>query len=129
METSEDAMHTDEKDQMERSTKKVKMIGQAHGSTGQDSGEESQDKIEYGNDPECVTNHQEKKVNTSLSYKSMLLGVNGTRDDYHSDDQDTWMTEDDTEDELQEMVQEQIDPLCPSILVTKDYVNLGEKQL
>lgn len=103
-------MRTDEKDQRERSTKKVKMNGEGHGTTGHDSGDESQDRFpraDYGEDPNRVTNQQDNKVNESLSYKNMLLGVNGTREDYQSDDNDNWMIEDDSEEELQEMVQEQ----------------------
>lgn len=99
MEYSEEGTRKDEEDQRERSTKKVKMDGENYEISGEATSDERQKRVlvrdvceEQGN----VTAHQEGRVKDSISYKNMLLGINGMRDGYNNDETETWMDEEDS---------------------------------
>lgn len=82
----------------------------------------SEDNLRNHADELCVrdvssTLLQEEKSKKAISYKSMLMCVNGEGDNYSSEDKATWEDEDESGDEILEG-NEQMDPLCPVIPIT-----------
>lgn len=80
MDHGDEQTHKELKDQRDRSTKKVKMHEEDHKEYEDSSGNVNQDEIlmevgceERGN----VSTQQENIPNDSISYKNMLLGING----------------------------------------------------
>lgn len=49
-----------------------------------------------------MTAQQENKAKKLISYKSMLLGVNGVGDDYTSEEVESWKDEEESKNRMQE---------------------------
>lgn len=116
MENNDEEMRKDENDQRERSTKMVKMYEKVHEVTKMDLGAENQDICQMHDDyedPARVITHQENRVKDAMSYENMLLGINGMTYGYNSDENENWINEEDSKDEMQETIQDQMNPLCP----------------
>lgn len=65
--------------------------------------------------------HQEENEIQPASYKNMLLGVNGTKNnDSSSSNLEQWDVNDDSEEDMQEDEGEDLDPLCPKVPVTSE---------
>lgn len=58
------------------------------------------------------------KKSDSISYKSMLLGVNGAENDDNSEDLEAWSSEEDSEDNMHEDNNAETDPLCPDVPIS-----------
>lgn len=83
-----------------------------------------QDSVEarlIANEEKLIYGDQDRAAKPSVSYKNILLGVNGANQDIDSSDElDMWNSEDDSEDDMQDNDLETLNPLCPHIPITTE---------
>lgn len=123
MEDRDEELRPDEDDQRVRSTKKFKMNNSVFANEGNENkGDNQASNIEldsHGNE-DTVVPPSANLTSSQMSYKNMLLGVNGMSNDLSSEEVEDWQEEYGYEDDMQDQESEQSDPLCPSIHITAE---------
>lgn len=118
-------MRTDEEDQRVRSTKKIKRNEEPNGDSNNDSDDTHQDKdgmteMDMGDTNAFTQQEKKSKDYTSYKNKHKLLGINGNEATDNSDESDSWRNKEESDSEIQDMEESQINPLCPSVPVTSE---------
>lgn len=123
MEIKDDELCTDEEDQRVRSTKKVKMQENELDDGVYGNRDDIQncliDSDIHGEEGIKVSSHT-NRIKSLVSYKSMLLGVNGVDNNSSSEEEDKWSDNTDSEDNMEDQENEEMDPLCPSITISTE---------
>lgn len=128
MDIEDSVLCTDEDDQIIRSTKKVKMLGDSSKISDDVQNVEEQQMVTDQDDISVVHLHIEdetrsisqiNKDNIPTSYKNMLLGVNGEIKS-SSEEVESWSDEDGEEVEVQENPIGYVDPFCHVIEISSE---------
>lgn len=128
MESRAEGLCTDEEDQRVRSTKKVKRNNNGLVANREEIlGDVDEFEANSGMDGENVneTLQHDNNIKKTASYKHMLMGVNGVGSEDSSDEKEYWDDDFDSDVNMHDQENAQLDPLCPSIQIsTEERMNL-----
>lgn len=123
MACNEEEMRSDEEDQRIRSTKKIKMNEEDKDFSDKDIGDKEQNTVKLSEidvENKNASIIKKNKQEDATSYKNKLLGINGNETSDSSDEPKIWSGDEESDEELQDMDESQLDPLCPSIPVSTE---------
>lgn len=121
MDTENVELRVDEEDQHARSTRKVKMNEDGNVTTTifrNDDERPDSDASSLLGEKHLSPAHRENTGINAISYRNKLMGVNRGENAYSSDDSELWEEEDDSDDNMQEDVEKEVDLLCLDIPIT-----------